>query len=337
MVYTVAGWALFDILNELRGITGRPDISMMSNQTAVDFINRYYQYVLPKELKIFWGYTYYQFYTIANIDQYAVPGVGQIIDPVSGAITNGTNISFETFNPQVWCDGFSVNWSLDPDTFYEDFPLQVNKINVGTGDGMTNSFSYNLSAFPALQGSVYVTDGTQIAQDLPTGTTGNGTFIDPNNNNAAVAGAINYASGSVTNQGFTNPPAANANIIATSETFIPARPVEMLFYKSQPLANSTAATREAVNMFVLRPVPDQVYLMKLQGIQIPAPLINDSDVPFRTDLGPLIALGAALHIFKLFNQMDQYDQYLPEYNRYKDICMQDTYEEYLYQRSVPTF
>jgi hypothetical protein len=75
----------------------------------------------------------------------------------------------------------------------------------------------------------------------------------------------------------------------------------------------------------------------MQGIQIPAPMINYTDVPFRPDLGPLIALGAALHRFKLFNQMDQYDQYMPEFLRFKDVSMQDTYEELIYTRSTPTF
>jgi len=75
----------------------------------------------------------------------------------------------------------------------------------------------------------------------------------------------------------------------------------------------------------------------MQGIQVPPPLVNYTDVPFRPDLGSLIALGAALHLFKRFNQMDQYEQYLPEYNRFKDISMQDTYEEYLYERSLPRF
>ena len=75
----------------------------------------------------------------------------------------------------------------------------------------------------------------------------------------------------------------------------------------------------------------------MQGIQVPKAFLNYTDVPFRPDLGPLIALGAALHRFKLFNQMDQYQQYLPEYERFKNICMQDTFEELLYQRSIPKF
>ncbi len=104
-----------------------------------------------------------------------------------------------------------------------------------------------------------------------------------------------------------------------------------------PAVTPTLATRDSVNMFVLRPVPDQTYQITMQGIQIPVAMIEYTDVPFRPDLGPLIALGASMHIFKLFNQMDQYQEIVPEYMRFKDICMQDTYEEYLYQRSIPTF
>ena len=154
---------------------------------------------------------------------------------------------------------------------------------------------------------------------------------------APASGSVNYSSG-VVSLTFGSATVNNANIVATSQTYMAARPQGILFFPNMPaLTDATQATLNARNMFVLRPVPDQVYAIKMQGIQIPAPFLNYTDVPFRPDLGPLIALGAALHRFKLFNQMDQYDQYLPEYNRFKDVCMQDTYEELLYQRSVPEF
>lgn len=312
MSFTVAGWNLEDIINETREITGRPDDSMLTDQAVVDFINRYYQYVLPKELKIFWGYTYYQFYAQPNVDQYVAPN------------------NFQTLNPSVYADGWPITWYLSPDTFFQDYPQQENKMVVATGDGVTNSFTFSIPAFPVLARSLYVTDGVQVAQD-----DGSGGFVTPTG--VVLPGSVNYASGAVAGLGFLNPPTSNANITEASQTYMPNRPQGILFYKNQPLANSTVAARDLVNMFVLRPVPDNVYLIKMQGIQVPPPLINLTDVPFRTDLGPLIALGASLHIFKRKNQMDQYDQYIPEYNRYKDICMQDTYEEYLYQRSVPAF
>lgn len=308
----MTAWTLNDIIQKVRATTGRPDASMMSNATIIDYINKYYQYVLPKELKIFWGYTYYQFYTQANVDQYIAPA------------------TFQTLNPTAYCDGFPLEWYLSPDAFYSDYPQQENKVVVGTGDGILNSFTFQIPAFPVLARSVYVTDGTQIAQD-----DGAGGFVTPLG--VPLTGAINYASGAVSGLSFLAPPALNTNIVCASQTYMANRPQGILFYKTQPLPDATVAARDLVNMFVLRNVPDQVYLIKMQGIQIPPELINLTDVPFRPDMGPLIAYGASLEIFADFNQMDQYDQTLTQFNRYKDVSMQDTYEEYIYQRSVPTF
>ncbi len=305
-------WNLSDIIQKVRATTGRPDTTMMTNATITDYINKYYQYVLPKELKIFWGYTYHQFYTQANVDQYIAPA------------------DFQTLNPTAYADGFPIEWYLSPDTFFSDYPQQENKTVVGNGNGVLNSFTFQIPAFPVLARSVYVTDGIQVAQD-----NGTGGFTTPSG--VSLGGSINYTTGSVTGLSFLVPPAANTNITCTSQTYMANRPQGMLFYKTQKLADATVASRDLVKMFVLRPVPDQVYLVKMQGIQIPPELINLTDVPFRPDLGPLIAYGASLEIFADFNQMDQYDQTLVQFNRYKDVSMQDTYEEYIYQRSVPQF
>jgi hypothetical protein len=312
------GWNLADIISKVRATTSRPDPTMMTDDTIIDYINKVYQYVLPKELKIFWGTTYYQFYTLPNIDQYPAP------------------VNFQTLNPGVTVDGFPVQWYLSPDNFWQDYPQQENKQVVGNGNPPLNNFNFTLSAYPVLARSVYVTDGSQIVQDVPTGTSGSGTFVD-SVTGGAVPGAISYLTGTVTGLGFLVIPAANTNIKATYRTYLPNRPQGILFYKNQPLTDSTLAIRDSVEMFVVRPVPNQVYLIKMQGIQIPPPLVNGTDVPFRTDLGPLIAYMASLEIFADFNQPDQYQQTLIQYTRYKDVSMQDTYEEYLYERSVPAF
>lgn len=312
MTYSSSVWTLDNIITEVRGITGRPDASMMNDAQVTNYINFYYQNVLTKELKIFWGYTYYQFFTQANIDQYEAPS------------------NFQTLNPQVWADGWPIEWYISPDLFYQDYPQQMNKEVVGTGDGVTVNFPFTTSAFPILVGSLYVTDNVQVAVDNGTPVSGVGGFVPPS------SGSINYASGAV-NLTFGSAAANNANITATYQTYMANRPQGILFFKSMPLPDSTQASITNDNIFVLRPVPDQVYLVKMQGIQVPAALVNSTDVPFRADLGPLIALGSALHIFKVFNQMDQYEQYLPEYNRFKDVSMQDTYEELLYTRAVPAF
>lgn len=314
MTFTVPVWNLESIIEEFRAIAGVPDETMLSNQQCADLINYYYQMVLPKELKIFWGYTKYQFFCQEGVDQYVAP----------------TN--FQTMNPSVYADGFPIEWYIDPDTFQQDYPEQENKAEVATGDGINNSFNFTVSAYPILPRSLYVTDGTQIAQD-----DGSGGFIDPNDDNAPLSGAVDYTTGTVTGVGFAAAPAVNTSIVASYQTYLASRPQAILFFKQAPLANATTSARDDVNMFVLRPVPDQVYRITMQGIQVPKPMIELTDVPFRPDLGPLIALGAALHRFKRMNQMDQYDQYLPEFLRFKDVSMQDTYEELIYERSISKF
>lgn len=308
----MAAWTLADIISKVRSTTSRPDASMMTDATITDYINKYYQLVMPKELKIFWGYTYHQFYTQANVDQYPAPN------------------DFQTLNPTAYCDGFALEWYLSPDVFFSDYPQQENKVVVGNGDGVNNSFTFQIPAFPVLARSIYVTDGTQVAQD-----NGAGGFTTPDG--IPLGGFIDYATGSVSGLSFLATPAVNVNIVCASQTYMANRPQGILFYKTQKLPNATLLARDSVNMFVLRNVPDQVYLIKMQGIQIPPELVDPSDVPFRADLGPLIAYGASLEIFADFNQMDQYDQTLTQFKRYQDISMQDTYEEYIYQRSVPQF
>jgi hypothetical protein len=312
-------WNLSNIIAKVRATTSRPDATMMDDATITDYINKFYQYVLPKELKIFWGYTYYTFFCQANVDQYPAPS------------------TFQTLNPQAWADGWPIDWYLSPQLFYQDYPKQDNKQVVAQGNGVLNSFPFNISAYPVLSRSIYVTDGTQVVTDAPSSPyNGTGSFVNYSTG-LPVAGSVNYSSGVVTGLSFPVAPAANTNITCASYTYMPNRPQAIMMYKSQPLINATEAAVKAVNMFVLRPVPDQVYEIKMQGIQIPAELVNMSDVPFRTDLGPLIAYGASLEIFSDFNQQDLYDQTLTQYNRYKDVSMQDTFEEYLYQRSVPVF
>lgn len=304
----MAEWTRADIKSKIRLVTGRPNTTMLSDADLETRINRYYQFVLPKELKIFWGYTNYSFYTQPNVDQYASPFT-----------------TFQTFNPDVRVDGFSVNWYIDPDLFYQSYPLQLNKTVVGQGDGSTAAFAFTIPAVPVLANSVYVTDGTQVVYD-----NGSGVFVGDG------TGSIDYSTG-VCSVTFSAIPASGLNIVQSSYTYMAARPQAMLYYKSSSLTDSLPATRNAQNYFVLRPVPDQVYKVTLRGIQVPAELANDTDVPYRSDLGPLIAYGVSLDIFSDYNQMDQYRETLVEYERYKSNSMQDTIEEYLYQRSIPKF
>lgn len=295
--YLPVEWNLKNIIQLVRDTTGRLDPTQLTNQYIVDRINHYYQYVLPKELKIFFGYTYYNFLTIPNIALYTPPA------------------DFQTVNPAVYADGYVMDWYLDPDLFYQDYPIEINKEVNATGDGINQVFSFVTSAFPILQGTYYVTDGTQTA----TPSTSNSSIGIFTGN---ATGTINYLTGEV-NLVWASPPPANSNITSSYQTYMPNRPQGILYYN---------------NVFQLRNVPDQVYQIKMEGIRVPTALVDDNDVPFRPDLGPIIAYGASLAIYWENNQTEQYDELMQrEFTRYKDVSMADTYEEYLYQRSTPAF
>lgn len=308
----MADWDLAGIKTKVRQTTGRLDSDAtttdLSDSNLVDYINKYYQYVLLKELKIIWGYTYYTFFTVAGVDSYV-----------------GPQNSFSTVNPRAWIGGFPVTWYMSPDTFYQDYPQQETSQTIGVGDGITTSFPFTASSTPIVTGSLYVTAGSQAAQD-----DANGGFVSP------ASGTVDYATGSVS-PNFGTAPGSGETVTANYEAFYSNRPQAILYYRLRPFNDATEPERGNKKYFVLRPIPDKVYEVKMQGVQIPQPLTLDSDVPFRQDLGPLIAYGASLEIFADFNQMEQYQETLVQYNRYKDICMQDSYEEYLYERSVPTF
>jgi hypothetical protein len=316
------GWNLRQIIDEIRMITGRPDTNMLSDESIVNTINQYYQYVLPKELKIFWGYTYDTFYTQAGIDHYKADN------------------NYATVNPTITADGWPIDWYIDPDTFYQDFPNQeTTKAAVASGDGVINSFSFSCGDFPITQASLYVTDGTQVARSTP-----GGRFFDSVTGTLLV-GTVDFTTATVTNLQFLTPPAANMSIVATYQNYQANRPQAILFYPTSRQRTATQPAIDATNFFIVRPVPDQVYMIKVQALQVPAALgwssggnsIVYTDVPFRVDLGPLIALATSLTIFRNANQTDQYNQTLPEYERYKHVAISDTEELYLYQRSIPTF
>lgn len=289
---TLAVMTYADIKQMVRNVTGRPDTASMSDSELGTRINRYYQLILPKQIKVFFGYTYYNFTTVADQDQYTPPA------------------SFQTLTPSAWADGFPLTWYLDPALFFQDYPQQENKADVGTGDGATTAFSFTVPSTPVLKGSLYVTDGTQ-------------TFVDDRVGGfTGATGTINYTTGAVTIT-FPVAPALDATITESSQSYMANRPQGILYYN---------------NVFTLRNVPDQVYLIKMQGMNYPTAFSSATDVPFRPDLGPLIAYGTSLQIYAEYNQDDEYMKLKDgEFSRHMDIAMQDTYEEYMSQRAVPTF
>lgn len=138
-------WTLQDIINKVRSVTGTPSTDQLSNQEVIDYINNYYVYVMPFELKEQIQNNFLRFITTPGVNVYNFPG------------------GYFTDQPGAYADGFPLIFYQDPDIFYQDWPQQYAVDNIATGDGVTATFTGGLQNPPVIIGSVI------IASDDPTG------------------------------------------------------------------------------------------------------------------------------------------------------------------------
>lgn len=296
-------WTLADIRSKVRNITGSPSSNQISDATLNDYINQFYVYTMPAELKTQIETNFLDFKTIPGQDVYSFP---------SGYFTD---------QPGIYADGFPCVFYQDPDVFYQDWPQQYAVNVLATGDGTTSSFSGNLQNPPLIIGSLFISDNNQVFQD-----NGLGVLVAGNDTSAGGSGTINYVTGAYTVNFSTTPPAvappASATIYAKYIGYSGNRPSGCLFFE---------------NEFTLRPVPDQVYQMHMQGFIQPATLSSDSSTPLQQEWGIYIAYGASLDIFSDRGDMGDYKENYSIFKRYESVAISRTVTQLSSQQSVPRF
>lgn len=291
------GWTLADIRTKVRAVTGRPSADQISDTDIDNYINNYYVFTMPFELKEQITDQFLKFKTTPGIDVYSFPG------------------GYFTDSPGAYADGFPLIFYQDPDVFYQDWPQQYAVDNIATGDGATTSFSGGLQNPPVIIGSLFIaadnTDGVQqVVSDDGLGTlTGDGT------------GTINYLTGAYTVI-FNTAPDPSASIYAKYQGYSGNRPQGVLFFN---------------NEFTLRPIPDQAYQIQMQGYIKPVILSKDDDTPLQEEWGPLIAYGASLEVFEDSGDTENYDRYFPVFKRFENVALGRTVQQLTEQQSVPRF
>lgn len=290
-------WTLEDIRRKVRALTGRPSQDQITDVVLDRYINNYYVFTMPFELKEQIQNQFLKFKTTPGVNVYSFP---------SGYFTD---------SPGAYADGFPLIFYQDPDIFYQDWPLQFAVNNIATGDGVTTAFSGGLQNPPVIIGSLFITsdDDTgfqQVVQDQGDGTlTGDGT------------GTINYLTGAYTVT-FNAAPAASAVIYAKYQGYTGNRPQGVLFFQ---------------NIFTFMPVPDQAYQIQMQGFIQPTLLVNAGDLPTQPEWGQVIAYGAALDIFTDSGESENYERYYPIFKRFENVALGRTIQQYTAEQSVPRF
>lgn len=295
-------WNLAQIITKVRNITGTPissdGTSELSDDAITDYINSYYAFTMPFELKEQINLQPVNFQALPNQPTYSLPG------------------TFLTDQPMAYADGFPLVFYQDRDIFFQDWPQQYASDSVGTGDGITQTFSGTAIYNPIIQGTYIITDGSQIAFDKS-----DGILYQTIAGTDTAVGTINYVTGaySVT---FNTAPSASATIYDKYQGYQPARPQGVLWYNNQ---------------FTFRPIPDQVYQITLQGYVSETQLAASADTPSQTEWGQLIAYGAALEIFSDRGDVVAYNTNFPIFKRYENVALGRTVQQYDSLQSVPRF
>ncbi len=293
MTYSVtpSSWTLDDIISKVRNLTATSN-DQLNNQQVSKYINDYYSFVMPFELKEQVQLDFYAFKAFPNQDVY--PAL----------------INFLTDQPMAYADGFPLIFYTSPDIFYQDWPIQYGEDSVATGDGVTLAFAGNTQSFPVIPGTFFITDGTQILQDDGTGTlTGDGT------------GNINNVTGQFSVL-FTAAPSSTDTIYDKYQAYEAARPQGVLWFN---------------NEFTLRPIPDQVYQIQMQGYISITQFSSSTDTPTFIEWGPLIAYGAAIELFLDRGDNVGANNLYPYLKRYENVALGRGTQDYQSQQSVPRF
>lgn len=294
--FTSTTWTLENIIAKVRSLTGSPSSDQLTDQQIVDYVNQYFSFAMPSELKVQIQNNFLDFKTVPGQNVYSFPG------------------AYLTDSPGAYADGFPLIFYEDPDIFYQDWPQQYSVDSVAAGNGVTTVFSGNTQGFPIIQGTYFITDGTQVLQD-----DGSGNLVAQAP--ATGSGTINYTTGAFSAT-FGVAPASTTTVydkyIACQEN----RPQGVLFFE---------------NVFTLMPVPDQVYAIRMQGFISPIQLVNLSDIPPQPEWGPLIALGAALDIFDDRGDKENWERYYPTLKRYENVALSRTIQQYTPEQGVPRF
>lgn len=305
-------WTLAEIRQKVRQVSGRLSTNEMLTAQVDDYINKYYVFTFPAEVKLDRKHTFYEFDTEANVHIYELPN-----DPDNTVTPNVP--AFTNFEPPGTIDGLSLLWYQEPAPFFENNPQdQVSRNNSNTGDGSTQNFSVAVTPTPILPGSTIVTDNTEKFNDFNEFfTTGDVSLVS----DGAGNGTVNYETG-VINVNFAVAPDVSQIIYFSYVPFRAGRPTAVLLYN---------------NRFQFFTVPDTAYRFKVKAYSVVTPLLAATDKPDLEQWGPCIAYGAARQIHADFGEMDAYAEVTALYKEQLDYVLKRTNQNLLNTRSAPNF
>lgn len=306
----MANWQLSEIQDKVRRVTGRLTSREISDLELNNYINQFYQYTFPADVKLERMHTYYELNTLANNRFKTLPS------------------GYVNFEPPATMDYQEIDWYQDPAVFEDQNPYTYNKLVIGTGDGATAAFSDTVTQVPILPGSVNVADNVEIfIASTDTWTTSNVTLTG----DQGGTGSVNYDTGAISVT-FNTAPANGDSITFSFVTFVAGRPQAVLLYN---------------NRFEFYPPPDQTYVFRCKAYAnnlvtqadgtTAVTFANPTDQPLHDEWGPAIAYGTARDINSDYGEMDAYAENTALYKEQLAYILRRTHQNLLNTRAEPHF
>lgn len=305
---------------KVRRLTRNPSEQQLSNVDITEYVNTFYQYDLPEELRLFSLKSTLSFFTEANVDTYSnnqvnVPGLANFLE------------DYITIDNPVYCAGQPIYLSQSREEFYGYFPQTSYRATIGTGDGAETQFLGNLQT-SVIQGSIsFVSvdsdNNSMVLVDAPlafnTSPTFDGAVYDQNDLTTPI-GQVEYLAPGAFTVNFPAAPGPQANIQVQYLPYVASLPTMILYYNNQ---------------FTVRPVPDRPYKITMDAYIKPiAFLSQDNNTqptnPVLNQWWQYLAYGAAKKVFEDRGDYEGVAQITPEFQRQEDLVLRRT----LVQRST---
>lgn len=303
-------WNLSRIREKVRMISGRLSAAEIDNDEIDQYINEYFQYTFPAQVKLERNKVVYEFFTNRDQQEYTAPE------------------GYQGFEPPASIDNQEVYWYQSWSLFEQQNPQNIQRLTVGTGDGSTSSFTSSTNIIPILPGTMYISDGIEHFEDINTVYTTDDVVITGSLGGSAT---INYSSGAIS-VSFNTAPLDGYDVNASFVNYISGKPTSVLWNE---------------NKFKFYPVPDRAYRFKVQTYSLSGVLKSDgttaetftagSDQPLLSQWGPCIAYGAAKNIQADNGDMESYGQTMMLHNEQLALVLRRTHENLLNQRAGPNF
>lgn len=329
------------IESKIRRITKSPSQNQITSAQILEYINTYFLYDFPQELRLKNCLSNFKFATVPNQENYVLP--------------TDTIITIE---PPVYVNGYQCYFTQDQGNFYRLYPRLAVPTTGPSGNGTAGPYTFTLSPAPVVQGQVVVSlidnatgSSIAVATDNPSKPVSNtGTLTG---NGVASGSTINYLTGAISIT-FTSLVPNTESILAQSVPYNASRPVSVLFYN---------------DIISLRPIPDQCYMVEIQAFvnplvaltgqttnpptlnatpdeMLPSPpnvatvpigFNNVSDTAQLKQWWQLIAWGASMKIFEDRGDLENIARFSPLYDQQKRLVLRRTLVEMANERAATIY